>query len=108
MSDFTQYPPTPSDPGAPTSSTTTGGVVFFGLIAFGVWVWAAWSSVVQKQRADRLIRDAWDISAVQIQQLNGQVTAHAVMAIAVALAATVPLIIIGVGALASGGARHSG
>ena len=72
------------------SSTSTTGVTVTGIVALVVWAWAAISTIVQKTRADKLIRDSWDVSAVQIQELNGQVTAHAVLALVVATAATMP------------------
>lgn len=106
MSNVSHEQSAPHSDGGAVAPNSNAGLVLFGLIAFGVWVWAAWSSVVQKQRADRLIRDAWDISAVQIQQLNGQVTSHAIVAMVVAMAATVPLLIVAVSALTSDGTRE--
>jgi hypothetical protein len=62
--------------------------VLFGLLAIVGWSYAAISSIVQKTNADSRISDAFDISAVQIQQLNGSVTSHILMAVAVAGACT--------------------
>lgn len=76
-------------------------LIVWSAVAFAVWAGAAISTVVQKMNADKTIRNATDISAVQIQQLNGSVTAHALAALLLAGAATIPLLIIGVNALVS-------
>lgn len=74
-------------------------LIVWSVIAFAVWAGAAISTVVQKMNADKTIRNATDISAIQIQQLNGSVTAHALAGLLLAGAATIPLLIIGVNAL---------
>jgi hypothetical protein len=69
------------------------------LVALGAWIAAAATTVTQKMNADDQIRKSFDVSAVQIQQLNGSVTSHALMWLLIACTATIPLLIVGVSAL---------
>jgi hypothetical protein len=62
-------------------------------IAGIAWVIAVWSSLTVKVSADRVIRDNFDASAIQIQQMNGAVTSHALLALVLAMAATIPLLV---------------
>lgn len=55
-------------------------------MVFLSWLAAAGTSVNQKMKTDRMIRDSFDISAIQIQQLNGSVTSHVLVALTCALA----------------------
>jgi hypothetical protein len=55
---------------------------------------------------DKTVRNAFDISAIQIQQLNGSVQSHALVALLFAGLLTVPLLIVGVRALVELGHRE--
>ena len=79
-----------------------GAFTLCALLALGTWVGAAISTYVQKSNVDKQIKDTFDISAVQIQQLNGSATAHALLWLLIACAATVPLLIVAVSAIVSG------
>ena len=63
------------------------------------WFAAAVSCVVEKMDVDRTIADSYSISAIQIQQLNGSLTNHMLLALALATALTVPLLVAAVLAL---------
>ena len=67
-------------------------VIVTAFVALVAWTAAGWSSLAVKLSADKLIRDH-DVSAIQVQQLNGSVTAHALVALVLALGATIPLLI---------------
>lgn len=74
-----------------TSSTERARSAAAGPLALVVgltWTIIVVSCVRQKRRADDLIGRSVDISAVQIQQLNGSVTSHALVAITIGLAVT--------------------
>ena len=87
------------DPGghATTNHARTGAgaeaVFWTTIIAMLAWLVAGVGSIVQKHAADARIRESFDISAIQIQQLNGSVTAHVLVALVVAMGLTVPLMI---------------
>ena len=87
------------DPGgyATTNHARTGAgaeaVFWTTIIAMLAWLVAGVGSIVQKHAADVRIRESYDISAIQIQQLNGSVTAHVLVALVVAMGLTVPLMI---------------
>ena len=68
-------------------------VPFTVILALAAWTVAGWTSVAQKMSVDRIIKDSYDISAVQIQQLNGSLTAHVLVAMILAFGATIPLLI---------------
>jgi hypothetical protein len=70
------------------------------LLAISVWAGAAISTVIQKLNADKSAKDA--LSAVQVQQVQGAMAAHALMWLIVGCAATVPLFLIAVSAIISG------
>jgi hypothetical protein len=79
--------------------------VLCSLLALTAWVAVAISTVEQKMNAVTEIRDSFDISAVQIQQLNGTVASHALAALLIGRAATIPLLIVAVSALVNASAR---
>lgn len=77
--------------------STSSGVSSFAVLAaltLAAWAFAVISVVQQKMAADSMIADDFDISAVQIQQINGSVTAHALMVMVIAVALTVPLLLV--------------
>jgi hypothetical protein len=81
----------------------------FGLCAFlalAVWIAAAVSTLIQKLNVDKTIRNSIDISAIQIQQVNGSATTHALAALLIACAATIPLLIVAVSALVSAAEKN--
>ena len=78
-----------TDSSSASSSTPTSAAIPAGIITAITWAGVAISCVLQKTHADSLIADSFDISAVQIQQLNGSVTSHVLVAIAVGLAVSV-------------------
>lgn len=63
-------------------------------IALAGWVGAAISTYAQKSHVDSQIRDSIGISAVQIQQLNGSATTHALLMLVFACTMTIPLVIV--------------
>lgn len=71
-------------------------LILTALVAFIAWGAAAASCISQKRNADKTIADSFDISAIQIQQLNGSVTSHTLVAIVIAMALSMPLLIVGV------------
>lgn len=75
-----------------------GALFFCAIVAFVAWVGAAISSLLQKLNVDKIIRTT-DASAIQIQQLNGSATTHALVLFLFACAATIPLLIVAVSAL---------
>ncbi len=89
------YLASPSPPAAVTNETQSGerGIAMFGFVAGVAWVVAGWSVLAQKMATDETIRKAFDISAIQIQQLDGAATTHAVVALVIAAGLSTPLFI---------------
>lgn len=58
------------------------------------WIGAAATTLAKYGEAQEMINDAWDISAIQVQQLNGEVAAHGITALIVAMAITVPAMLL--------------
>lgn len=79
--------------GVSEQPSIAAGPLLLGLISLGVWAYAAISTLHQKLEADKLLRDAYDASAVQIQQINGQVTAHAIAMVVLGFAAMAPFLV---------------
>lgn len=84
---------TPAPPTPVTEQQGNAAVWITGILALFAWAIAAWSCVDQKRTVDKQIASVLDISAVQIQQLNGSLTAHILVALAIALALTIPLLL---------------
>lgn len=81
----------------PTVGAWTALTSVLAVLTWGVVVT---SCLVQKHNVDRTIRESFDISAIQIQQLNGSATLHVIVAIAIGVAGTIPfLIAVGAGLL---------
>ena len=76
-----------------TSGANGSWVPFTAFIALAAWIAAGWTSLAVKLGADHAIAGSYDISAIQIQQLNGSVTSHVLVALVLALAATIPLLV---------------
>lgn len=63
-----------------------------GVLAVVVWAAMAASCIVEKVRVDDRIANSFDISAIQIQQLNGSLAAHVLVAAVIGMACTVPFL----------------
>jgi hypothetical protein len=91
-------PPPGSSTGTNPQSTArdkpSAGYIVASVVALVAWAWAAGSTTVRFRDGQDTIDRAWDISAIQIQQINGGITAYGITAIAVAFAFTVPLLIV--------------
>lgn len=74
------------------NESSKGALLLCSIIALGGWVGAAVSTIQQKMNADKAFRQ-FDVSAIQIQQLNGSVTSHALVMLTVAGLCTIPLLI---------------
>lgn len=72
----------------------SGGYIAASILALLGWAAAALTSLVKYNDAQSRINSAWEISAIQVQQLNGEVTAHGITALILAMALTVPALLL--------------